>query len=111
MGRTRSSLTATAAERVWDNWLLKLDVLDQRSAAQNANSAAFSPWPPFQLLKLHKIVGAGCGVWCTRSKIGEFGDVLIHLGREGKGWVVMHFLGFSEVSEAGNDPVDLLPDG
>lgn len=40
--QTPSSLTATDAERVWDNWLLKLDVLDQRSAAQNANSAAFS---------------------------------------------------------------------
>lgn len=40
--QTPSSLTATDAERVRDNWLLKLDVLDQRSAAQNANSAAFS---------------------------------------------------------------------
>lgn len=43
MVQAPSSLTATDAERVRHNWLLKLDVLVQRSAAQNANSAAFLP--------------------------------------------------------------------
>lgn len=41
-----------------------------------------------------KSSGLGCGVCRMGNEISEFRDVFIHLGTEGNGSVLMHFLVF-----------------